>query len=309
LRGATLDGADIQGGKLSKAVLERAQLNGVTLNSVNFDAADLRGAHLSNVQGQSASGQGADFTQAQLSVVDFSHAALTDASFDGARLENVNFKEAKVGKASFRNTLFVRCDLSDVDLTHAQFDGARFEEVRYDLLTRWPDGIQPPKNAAEEAPAHPELPSQRYNEQSSLTDISELAAIATGNKSPAAKKASEAMGAKSIPASLAKLPKPGSLKESSESALKINKPEIDGSAKTLPGTGVPTPLRKREPTVELSSDEISAMSPPAIPKAQDATHSEPTAPDVSKLEEIAKSQVTKPKDDVDKEEEAKEEEE
>src|SRR5690606_23841845 len=128
---------------------------------------------------------GADFTQAQLSDVDFSHAALTDASFDGARLEDVNLKEAKVGKASFRNTLFVRCDLSDVDLTHAQFDGARFEEVRYDLLTCWPDGIQSPKNAAEEAPAHLELPSQRYNEQSSLTDISELVAIATGNKSPA----------------------------------------------------------------------------------------------------------------------------
>ena len=73
----------------------------------------------------------ADFEGAKLASADLSRMELDWANFRGADLRNVNFSDSNLNGAI----------LIDADMT-----GAKIDQVCYDNLTRWPEGVAPPKD-------------------------------------------------------------------------------------------------------------------------------------------------------------------
>jgi uncharacterized protein YjbI with pentapeptide repeats len=103
LRGAKLDGANLQFAELPCADLRDTSLAGANLIEADLMCARLRGVDMSKATLRGAYLNGADLGAAILTGTDFSYASLLGAHLEGARIDqNTNFYEAKADPGDFR---------------------------------------------------------------------------------------------------------------------------------------------------------------------------------------------------------------
>ena len=120
LQGANLHNARLQGANLHNARLQGANLHNARLRGTNLYDAQLQGANLHN-----ARLQGADLSRAQLQGANLHNARLQDADLWDAQLQGANLRDAQLQGADLRNA-----QLQGVVLRDAQLQGARLWDAQ-----------------------------------------------------------------------------------------------------------------------------------------------------------------------------------
>ena len=134
LRGAPLEGHDLQGANLRGVVLQFADLGAARLDGADLTRADLSHTDLSSASLREAKLERAVLTRADVSAADLTGASLVSASILGADL---------------RGAKLVRADLTGAALLHTWLDGA-------DLAGALTTGTRfGPRDGAEAEPAAP----------------------------------------------------------------------------------------------------------------------------------------------------------
>jgi uncharacterized protein YjbI with pentapeptide repeats len=162
LKGANLEGSDLQGTVLQDADLQEANLGGTNLQGVILTRANLqeaqpwqanlqeaylvlanlRGAYLMQTDLRGAYLVQADLQGAYLDDANLQEAHLEDANLQGAHLENTNLQGSHLEGANLQEANLVGADLQEANLV-----GADLQEAKYNNATTWPEGFTPPPDA------------------------------------------------------------------------------------------------------------------------------------------------------------------
>jgi len=134
LRGANLEGANLEraelfGAELEGANLTRAKLNGAELSGANLTEAKLLKANLQGALLVRANLEGALLVGANLEGANLKRANLEGAELDGANLTRANLTRANLSDATLMEANLSDANLSRADLRGADLDGANLSRA------------------------------------------------------------------------------------------------------------------------------------------------------------------------------------
>ncbi len=130
LRGANLQGIDVESGNFDKARLSGAQLQGAHLSGAQLQGAYLIEAQLQGAYLGFAELQGADLSRAQLQ-----GAHLSGAQLQGADLGFAELQGADLSRAQLQGAYLIEAQLQGAHLFRAQLQGAYLFRAEFDAAT------------------------------------------------------------------------------------------------------------------------------------------------------------------------------
>ena len=143
LRGANLNGMDLQRANLSQADLRGAQcvqtnlrnanLSGANLQGANMLAASLEGAVLHEVNFTASNLRAANLRRTDLRGVNFRAAVLVGTNFAGADLSGADLRDVWLYDAELSGANLSRADLSTAKVTYHELD----DGILCNTLTLW----------------------------------------------------------------------------------------------------------------------------------------------------------------------------
>ena len=125
----TGDDGLLKGANLWRANLRGARLQGANLQGTNFWRANLNGAKL----------RGANLNGADLGRADFSEADLYEATLQSSKLHGTNLSSSNLAKSNLQDAYFYDTNLSGSNLWNAILIGTKPHYAQYDEKTALPD--------------------------------------------------------------------------------------------------------------------------------------------------------------------------